>query len=120
MTRADKAVVIVALLAVGFSYYLGWQPGAPGARVDIYQGDTLYERLSLSRSQTVHVPGELGESVIRIDEGRARFQASSCRSKFCVHSGWVQQAGGVVACLPNGVHLQIHGGPQSRFDALAF
>lgn len=119
MTLADKAVVVLALLAVGFSYYLAWQPSAPGALIKIYQDNELYQRHTLHESTTVHVPGNLGDSVIEITEGRARFRSSPCSSNFCVHAGWLQNAGDVIACLPNGVHIQIHGG-LSRFDAIAF
>jgi len=119
MTPADKAVVLIALLAAGLSYYLAWQPSAPGTRVEIYQENTLYERHALDEPATLNVPGKLGDSVIEIDQGRVRFQSSPCTGKFCVHAGWLQQAGDVIACLPNGIHIQIHGG-QSRFDAIAF
>lgn len=119
MTLADKAVVIIALLAAGLSFYFAWQPSAPGTLLEIYQDNTLYERHSLNEPATLNVPGKLGDSVIEIDQGRARFQSSPCTSKFCVHAGWMQNAGDVIACLPNGVHIQIHGG-QGRFDAIAF
>lgn len=119
MTLADKAVVFIAVLAAGLSFYFAWQPSAPGTLLEIYQDNTLYERHSLNEPATLNVPGKLGDSVIEIDHGRARFQSSPCTSKFCVHAGWMQQAGDVIACLPNGVHIQIHGG-QGRFDAIAF
>ena len=119
MTRADKFVVLVALLTVSWSYYWAWQPVVAGEQVEIYQGNTLFERHALSEHVTLNVPGNLGDSVIEIADGRARFQSSPCTGKFCIHTGWQQHGGDVTACLPNGISLQITGG-QGRFDALAF
>lgn len=119
MTRADTLLVLFALLFVGGSYYLAWQPSVPGSRLDVYQGNSLYKQQRLDEPAILHVPGKLGESVIEVNQGRARFQASPCTSKFCIHAGWLQHAGDVIACLPNGIHIQVHGG-QSQFDALAF
>lgn len=119
MTLADKLLVLIALLLAGTSYYLTWQPASAGGYVDVYQDNTLYKEQSLENTALLHVPGKLGDSVLEIDHGRVRFQSSPCSGKFCVHAGWLQQAGEVMACLPNGIHIEIHGG-QSRFDALAF
>jgi len=119
MTLADKLLVFVVLLIVGSSYYLAWQPTMAGSHVEIYQGNMLYKKHDLTHNALLEVPGKLGDSVIEIDAGRARFQTSPCTGKFCIHAGWMQHAGDVIACLPNGVYLQIHGG-QSRFDAIAF
>ena len=119
MTRADRLLMVAALILVGASYYLAWQPSAVGSHVAIYQKNTLFKKHSLSEADTIHVPGELGDSVIQVAEGRVRFQASPCQSKFCIHAGWLQQAGEVIACLPNGIHIQVEGGT-TRFDALAF
>jgi len=119
MTVADRIIVVIALLAVSFSFYLTWQPATPGETVSIYQGDHLYQRHSIHEHVTLHVPGKLGDSVIQIENGHARFEDSPCQSKFCVHSGWLQQSGDIIACLPNGISLQISGG-NARLDAVLF
>ncbi len=119
MTAADKIVVVFALLIISLSFYLSWQPAGPGDMLDIYQGNDLFQSHSLHEQATLRVPGTLGDSVVEIRDGRARFQDSPCQSKFCIHSGWLRQTGGIIACLPNGIILQISGG-DSRMDALAF
>jgi hypothetical protein len=119
MTLADKLLVLFAILVAASSYYLAWQPSTAGSYVKIYQPNTLYKQQSLNDTTRLHVPGKLGDSVLEIDQGRVRFQSSPCTGKFCVHAGWLQQAGEVMACLPNGIHIEIHGG-ESHFDALAF
>ncbi|MGM0678620.1 MAG: NusG domain II-containing protein [Pseudomonadota bacterium] len=119
MTVADRLLLGIVLLIIAGSFYFAWQPSTAGTHMEIYQGNILYKQYDLHQHVSVQVSGELGDSVIEIDHGRARFRSSPCNSQFCVHAGWQQQSGDVIACLPNGIHIQIHGG-ESRFDALTF
>lgn len=119
MTRADSLLMVIALILVGTSFYLGWQPSETGSQVAVYRQNTLVEELDLSEANTVRIAGKLGDSIIQVADGRVRFQDSPCQSKFCVHAGWLHQSGEVIACLPNGIHIQVEGS-SGRFDALAF
>ncbi|MGD8407218.1 MAG: NusG domain II-containing protein [Thiohalophilus sp.] len=119
MTRADSLLMVFAMILVGTSFYLAWQPSEPGSLAVIYRQNTLVEELDLSKTTTVRVAGKLGDSIIQVADGRVRFQDSPCQSKFCVHAGWLHQSGEVIACLPNGIHIEVEGS-SGRFDALAF
>jgi len=48
-----------------------------------------------------------------------RFVQSPCTGKFCIHSGWLRHSGEVMACLPNGVFVELVGG-ERRFDSINF
>ena len=61
----------------------------------------------LNQDQEVRIPGLLGESVIRIEKGGARFIESPCTNKICIHSGELRAQGDFAACLPNNVIAHI-------------
>ena len=67
----------------------------------------------------LQVQGPLGVSIIEIKELRARFLESPCKGQQCVHSGWLETAGELTACLPNRISIQLLG-RHPRFDAVNF
>ena len=78
-------------------------------------------RLPRNSARIAHlqVHGPLGDSVIEIREARVRFLESPCRGQQCVHSGWLDAAGELAACLPNRISIQLLG-RHPRFDAVNF
>lgn len=71
------------------------------------------------QARRITVRGPLGETVIEIDDGRARVLASPCTQKLCVRSGWLDAAGEATACVPNRVSIVLLG-DDLRYDAMNF
>jgi len=116
---ADVAVVVAAAALVGLSWATLWSGGGAGDRVLITAAGQPAIEVSLAQDRVVRVSGVLGESVIEVRAGRARFTDSPCVGRYCVHAGWLSEAGDVAACLPNGVVAEIEG--RSReYDAISF
>jgi hypothetical protein len=59
--------------------------------------------------ETVVVKGPLGDTVIKIEDKRARVESSPCANKTCITTGAVSAHGQWAACLPNKVLLLIEG-----------
>lgn len=119
MTRADWVLLVLVLAALPWLYARLWF-GTGEARQLSVIADGQPQRIEwLHRDQDVRVQGVLGESVIRIENGRARFLASPCSNKVCLHQGWLNHAGAVAACLPNRVSIQVLNG-DTRYDAINF
>jgi hypothetical protein len=116
-TRGDAIAIALAVVLVAALFAALWQPPEPAQAVEVRGTDGLVGRYGLERARTLAVPGPLGESEIRIADGAARFVASPCRNKVCVHRGWLRHGGDAAACLPNRVSLSLVGG---GFDAISY
>ncbi len=114
---ADLLVLALGAALVGASYAFFWGPRTAGDTAVIFVGQTVYRELPLQEGRTVTVDGVLGESVIRVSDGRIRFTDSPCPARYCVHTGWIERTGEVAACLPNGIVIEIRGGVR-EFDAI--
>jgi hypothetical protein len=118
MTRADWALLLTLLAGLPWLYLHFWS-GDPGQQLAILTQEGPPRILPLYPDQELHIQGALGESVIRIEQGRARFVASACTNKVCIQRGWIDAAGQTSACLPNRVSIQVLG-RDARFDAVNF
>ncbi|MDR2392544.1 MAG: NusG domain II-containing protein [Treponema sp.] len=58
-------------------------------------------------TELVTVPGPLGDTVVQLEDGRARILSSPCTNQTCVAAGVIQGHGQWIACLPNQVLVSI-------------
>lgn len=119
MTRADWGVVLFALVLVPSLYINFWGRDTEGDAVRIRAAGADEIVASLHRDRELKVDGPLGTSVIEIRDGRARFTASPCRNKQCVHAGWLERGGEFAACLPNRISVAVVGS-ELRYDSINF
>ncbi len=118
-TLGDRLLMIVATLAVLSLYPLLWGGQKPASHALIEVQGEESRSTALQYQQLLRIDGKIGTSSIEIKDGFARFIDSPCRSKVCIHYGWLKQSGEAIACLPNGITLSLIGG-DSRFDAINF
>lgn len=109
MRAGDLTIIALCAALVGTTYWFAWQP-AGAARVAVVNvpGEPA-RRVSLDARRELAVSGHRGKSRIALRPGGARFLASPCRGKQCVHAGWLEGDGAFAACLPNGVSLTLVG-----------
>lgn len=114
----DGLVMFISLMFVIFLFQSQWQ-SAPATKVQIRLGDQMIGTYSLNQQRDIHVLGPLGESLIRIAQGQARFVRSPCQNQYCVHQSWLKRAGQVAICLPNQVSLELLG-EKKLYDSLNY
>ena len=119
MTPADRILIIAVLALLPLLYLQIWSDSGSVTGVEIRVGSQAPTTESLVVDRTINVPGPLGDSVIEINNQRVRFRASPCSGKVCVHSGWLETAGALAACLPNRISIRLLG-QQLPFDAINF
>lgn len=119
MTRADIIVVILAVALLPFLYMTYWGSPQQGDALRVMVNGKETMTVSLREDQHFTVQGPLGDSVIDIHQGKARFVNSPCRGKQCVHTGWLGQGGEFAACLPNRVSIAVIAEEQ-RYDSIVF
>ena len=108
----------VLAMALSLSIFLGFTmfglkySGESGyLLIEDQYGQSLYP---LSEDTEVTLDGPIGESVIQIKNGEARFLHSDCSDDLCVQMGPITESGDWAACLPNRVFLTITGGEEKE------
>ena len=66
----------------------------------------------LTDTRTIVIPGALGNTTIRVEQGAAFIIDSPCPNKTCMSAAALKQTGDWNACLPNKVFLHIEGSVQ--------
>ncbi len=114
----DWLVLLCGALLTAWLAHALWQGGAAD-RAIIRSGGKIFREVALSRDQEVAVPGPLGTSTVAIPDHQARIASDPSPRQYCVHQGWLKQAGEIAVCLPNQVSVEL-GGAQKRYDSLTY
>lgn len=118
LLMGDKLVIALGLLLVITLFQTLWR-NEHAAKVQVRVGDKVYATYSLNQQREVHVHGKLGEAIISIAQGKARFARSPCNSQYCVHQGWLTHAGQAAICLPNQISLELIG-QTKPYDSISY
>lgn len=119
MTAGDVAVLgLVVCAALGLGMVLPGRVLSQGTLIDIRSGDKLIGRYALDRDRVVEVPGPRGITVVQISRGRARIVSSPCPKGICSHMGDIGSEGGMIACVPNEVVVQVSADREDGLDGV--
>ncbi len=95
-----------------------WQSG-PAAQAQIRRDGLLVAAYPLSEDRTVSVTGPIGNTVIRIESGRARVVSDPGPRQYCVRQGWLTRPGEMALCAPNHISLTLTGG-KPTYESMAY
>ena len=86
----------------------------------VLDGETIaqYDLTTLTEPVTLEVDGAPYPLTIQAEPGRIRILESSCPGQDCVHTGWADQAGQQIICLPNRLVISLEGGTTEKIDAV--
>ena len=104
----DWLVLTAGALCVMYLFQTLWT-NEHAAKVQIRLSNKIYATYSLNQQRNILVHGTIGDAVINIADGKARFAKSPCHSQYCVHQGWLTHAGQAAICLPNQISLELLG-----------
>lgn len=109
------AIALVGMLAVAVTFgFATGESDAGNFSVQVYQNGALIRELPLQSNETIQVDGRY-HNEISIQNGKAAFTNSNCPGADCVHSGWIDDGGRSVVCLPNRVEVRIVGSSEVDF-----
>jgi hypothetical protein len=114
----DWLVLIISTLCIIYLFQTLWT-NEHAAKVQIRLGEKIYGTYSLNQQREITVHGKLGDAVISISHGKARFAKSPCHTQYCVHQGWLTRAGQAAICLPNQISLELLG-ETKPYDSLNY
>jgi len=118
MRNGDWLTLIVGGVVVVYLFQILWS-NSQATKVQIRIGDHIHATYDLNLTRDVHVHGALGEAIIHIADGKARFAKSPCHNQYCVHQGWLNRGGQVAICLPNQISLELIG-EKKPYDTLNY
>lgn len=114
----DWLVIGASIVAIIIMFQQFWS-FAPASQLKIRQGSQIVGTYDLNQQRELHVKGAIGEAIIVINNGQARFKQSPCPNQYCVRQGWLSRAGQAAICLPNQISLQLLGAKNS-YDSLNY
>jgi len=114
----DGIVLLLGSLFTGWLTVILWHGGVADKAI-IRSGGKIFREVPLSRDLVIEVPGPLGLSQIAIHNRQVRIAADPSPRQYCVHQGWLKQAGEISICLPNQVSVELNGGDK-RYDSLNY
>jgi hypothetical protein len=109
-------IALSALVAIGSVVFAASARGKTA--VLVVSSPAGEYRYMLDKNVTAPIPGVLGDSIIVIENGRARFVDSPCENKICVLHSPLGAAGHWSACLPNQIMLRVEGVSDDGIDIL--
>ena len=114
----DWLTLLAGMIFTVWIAQTAWHGGAAD-KVVIRSGGKIFLEAPLSKNQIIEVPGPLGISRIAIRDRQARIDSDPSPRQYCVHQGWLKQAGEIAVCLPNQVSLELRGN-KSDYDSLNY
>lgn len=120
-TPCDLLVaILVAAAAVALLFALRQESGNFLTATVVLDGETIaqYDLTTLTEPVTLDVDGASYPLTIQAEPGRIRILESSCPGQDCVHTGWANQAGQQIICLPNRLVISLEGGTTEDIDAV--
>lgn len=114
----DWLIIILSLVGIFYLFQSLWT-NEHATKVQISVGNKIYATYSLNQQRDIHIHGKLGDAIISIAQGKARFAKSPCTTQYCVHQGWLSHAGQAAICLPNQISLELLG-EHKPYDSLNY
>ncbi len=118
MRKGDWLILMISAAAVFYLYQSLWS-NSHATKVQIRVGNHIHATYDLHLTRHVQVHGAIGDAVIHIADGKARFAKSPCHNQYCVHQGWLSRSGQAAVCLPNQISLELIG-DSKPFDTLNY
>lgn len=115
MKRTDIIIIAVFLAAAVIAFScsrLIFNKDYDKKYVDIYVKNELYKEIPIPNNEyteTVTIKNELGENIVEIKNGGAVMLDADCHDKVCVKSGFIDQPGQTIVCLPHKLVVEIKG-----------
>jgi hypothetical protein len=116
----DYGIIILAMIVTGFSAFVIYRNPGGGSRIVLKGpgGSWVYPQ-NQTAAELISVAGPLGDTVVELQNGKARVLSSPCANQLCIASGTIHTRGQWIACLPNQVLVTIEAaGPKDAEDEL--
>ncbi len=102
MLTGDYIVVgLMLCTAIGMFMFTPWILGNRSGEIEIRSGARTIGLFSLKNDALIDIRGTIGDTRVRIKDGKAVIVDSPCANKYCERMGPIGDSGGVLVCVPN-------------------
>jgi len=115
----DIIIIFLAVCLTLSSAYAAYVKPQSTVRV-LIRGQDKEWTFPIETNETVAVNGPLGDTIVKISEGKAWIESSPCDNQTCVGMGYVHRQGQWALCLPNKVMLVIEGTDDEDIDIITW
>jgi len=115
----DIVIIFIAISLTVSSAYAAYIKPDSSVRV-LIRGQDKEWSFPLEAKETVSVNGPLGDTIVKINEGKAWIESSPCNNQTCIGMGHLNQQGQWAFCLPNKVMLIIEGTDDENIDSITW
>lgn len=110
LCRGDfVAAAVIFLAAAALLVYFALGRHGEAAAVQVWQDGVLQAEYPLAVDREFVVGGGY-HNTVRIENGRVCIHDADCPGQDCVKSGWQEESGRSIVCLPNRLELRLVGG----------
>ena len=88
-------------LAISMFTFTPWILGNRTGEIEIKSGARTIGLFSLKKDALINVRGSIGDTLVRIKDGKAVIIDSPCANKYCERMGPIGDSGGILVCVPN-------------------
>jgi hypothetical protein len=119
--KAGDWLVVLILLTVSLAGIIRVAISPGGTRVVVTRGDQVSFTAPLDQPRKVALDGQLGQTLLVIDDRGVRITESPCPRKICIAMGTARQTGDLLACVPNRILVRIDSpaGEEKPYDLLS-
>ncbi|MDR2942062.1 MAG: NusG domain II-containing protein [Treponema sp.] len=115
----DVIIILFSACLTLSSAYTAYVKPVSRARV-LIRGQDKEWTFPLETSETVAAGGPLGDTIVKINKGRAWIESSPCDNQTCIGMGHISRQGQWALCLPNKVMLIIEGTNDEHIDGISW
>lgn len=119
LSLLDKFIVLISLALIAGLFVYTWSPTFDTRYAAVYVNGEKRYIIDLLEDKSFEFSGDKGVSKLEVRKGRVRFLASPCHSQYCVRSRWLSPVVGIIACLPNGVSIELLN-QNKQYDGINF
>jgi len=112
--RKKDLILVSVLIIGGLVFYFIQQNNSSNLYAQITHGSTV-AKLNINENGAFSLP-ELPRVIFEVRNNRVAFVFSDCPDQLCVNAGFLNRAGQMAACLPNGLILSVHSYETSEDD----
>ena len=114
----DWLTLVFACVLIAYTLGQTWLR-APASELVMRRDGIVVARAALNENVRLKLPGALGDTIIAIEDRRARVVSDPGPRQLCVQQGWLTHAGDIALCLPNRTSIELSGGA-ALYDSLNY
>jgi len=118
LTVADRVLFIVLLFLCVVSFWAVKNLRPQGKEVVVEFQNNIFYQGSLFINKHLEVKGQIGTTIIEIENAKVWVSHSDCPHQICVKTGKIDRAGDIIVCIPNKVVVRVKKRGQNTYDAI--